>query len=63
MQKLTSMIDDAKINTLTFMTMEVPCCSGLLGLAQKASGNASIKIPMKVIVVGIKGKILKEEWI
>jgi len=43
--------------------MEVPCCSGLLGLAQKASGNASIKIPMKVIIVGIKGKILKEEWI
>jgi len=57
------MIDDAKINTLTVMTMEVPCCSGLLGLAQKASENASRKIPIKVIVVSIKGKILKEEWV
>jgi ferredoxin len=63
LQKLISMIDDAKINTLTVMTMEVPCCSGLLGLAQKASENASRKIPIKVIVVSIKGKILKEEWV
>jgi len=63
LSKLTSMIDDAKINTLTVMTMEVPCCSGLLGLAKKASEKASRKIPIKSIVVGIKGKILKEEWV
>jgi len=63
LQKLTSMIDDAKINTLTVMAMEVPCCSGLLGLTQKASESASRKIPIKVIVVSTKGNILKEEWI
>jgi len=63
LDKLVSMIDDAKINTLTVMTMEVPCCSGLLGLAKKAAENASRKIPIKSTVVSIKGKILKEEWI
>jgi len=63
LSKLTSMIDDAKINTLTVMTMEVPCCSGLLGLAKKASEKASRKIPIKSIVVSIKGEILKEEWV
>ena len=63
LSKLTSMIDDAKINTLTVITMEVPCCSGLLGLAKKAMENASRKIPVKSIVVSIKGEILKEEWI
>ena len=57
------MIDDAKINTLTVMTMEVPCCSGLLGLAKKAAEKANRKIPIKSIVVGIKGDILKEEWL
>jgi len=62
-EKLTSLIDDAKINTLTVMTMEVPCCSGLLSIAKKAVDNASRKIPVKSIVVGIKGEILKEEWI
>ena len=63
LSKLTSMIDDAKINTLTVMTMEVPCCSGLLGLAKKSMENASREIPVKSIVVSIKGQILKEEWV
>ena len=63
MEKLIALIDDAKINTLTVMTMEVPCCSGLLSLAKKASEKASRKIPIKSIVVGIKGDILREEWL
>jgi ferredoxin len=63
LNKLTDLIDNANINTLTVMTMEVPCCSGLLVLAKKAVENASRKIPVKSIVVGIKGDILKEEWI
>ncbi len=61
--KLIKLIDGAKIKTLTVMTMEVPCCNGLLGLAKKATDSASRKIPIKSIVVGIKGNILKEEWI
>jgi ferredoxin len=63
LKKLTSMIDDTKINTLTVIIMEVPCCSGLLGLAKKSSEQATRKIPIKVIVVSIKGEIIKEEWI
>ena len=63
LDKLTKLIDGAKINTLTVMTMEVPCCSGLLSLAKKAADKATRKIPIKSIVVGIKGDILKEEWI
>ena len=63
LDKLVSMIDDAKINTLTVMTMEVPCCSGLLGIAKSAVGKSSRKIPIKSIVISIKGEILKEEWI
>ena len=61
--KLTKLIDGAKINSLTVMTMEVPCCSGLLQLAKTASEKASRKIPIKSIVVSIKGEILKEEQI
>jgi len=63
LQKLISMIDDTKINTLTVMIMEVPCCGGLLGLAKNASEMANRKIPIKLIVVSIKGKIIKEEWV
>ncbi len=63
LDKLISMIDNAKIKTLTVMTMEVPCCSGLLSLAKKALNQSKRKIPIKSIVVGIKGDILKEEII
>jgi Pyruvate/2-oxoacid:ferredoxin oxidoreductase delta subunit len=62
-EKLTSMLNNSKIKSLTVMTMEVLCCSGLLSIAKKASENASRKIQIKSIVVGIKGDILKEEWI
>jgi hypothetical protein len=63
LDKLIKIIDGAKINSLTVMTMEVPCCTGLLHLAKRATEKASRKIPIKSIVVGIKGEILKEEWI
>ena len=60
--KIVSMIDDAKINTLTVIIMEVPCCSGLLKLAKTAAARAKRKIPIKAIVVGLKGNIIKESW-
>ncbi|MFX1281089.1 MAG: ATP-binding protein [Promethearchaeota archaeon] len=62
-EKIKSLIDDAKINTLTVVIMEVPCCSGLLALAQEGAKRASRKVPIKYIVVGIQGNILKEEWV
>ncbi|MFH1683358.1 MAG: 4Fe-4S binding protein [Candidatus Margulisiibacteriota bacterium] len=58
LQKLVAMIDQAKINTLMVMTMEVPCCGGLLSLANQAAAQARRKIPVKSIVVGLQGGIL-----
>jgi len=60
--KLISMIDDAKINTLTVAIMEVPCCGGLIQIAKRALGKTERKIPVKAVTVGIKGEILSEEW-
>ena len=61
--KVKSLIDDAKINTLTVMMMQVPCCGGLLQIARIASEQAQRKIPVKSVVVGVEGEILSEEWI
>jgi ferredoxin len=61
--KLKALIDEAKINTMTVLIMQVPCCSGLLKMAQLAVNQAERKVPIKCIVAGIKGGILKEEWI
>jgi len=61
-EKIKSWIDDAKINTLTVLIMQVPCCMGLLSLAQQAAKSAKRKVPIKYVVVGIQGEIMKEEW-
>ncbi len=63
MEKIKSWIDDAKINTLTVLIMQVPCCMGLLQLAQHAAEKAQRKVPIKYAVVSIKGEILREEWV
>ena len=62
-EKLVEMIDHAKIDTLTVMIMEVPCCGGLLQLAKIAAKQAKRKIPLKAIIVGLQGNILQEEWV
>ncbi len=63
LEKLVAMIDEARINTLTVMVMEVPCCSGLLQLAKKAADKAGRKVPVKAITVSLQGSIIQEEWI
>lgn len=62
-EKIKSLIDDAKINTLTVMIMQVPCCGGLVAMAQQALQSAKKKIPVKSIVVSLQGDILSEEWV
>jgi len=62
-EKIKSLIDDAKINTLTVMIMQVPCCGGLVSIAQQAAQQAKKKIPIKSIVVSLQGDILSEEWV
>ena len=62
-EKILMMIDEAKVNTITVMIMQVPCCTGLLQMVKAAASRAQRKVPVKLIVVGIEGEILKEEWI
>ena len=61
--KIRRMIDEAEINTLTVMIMEVPCCMGLIQIAQKAVAEAERKVPVKKIVISLQGEVLTEEWI
>ncbi|TVR91817.1 MAG: 4Fe-4S ferredoxin [Spirochaetaceae bacterium] len=61
--KLVSLIDDARINTLTVMIMEVPCCGGLIRIAQEACASAQRKVPVKQVVLSLEGKIIHEDWV
>ncbi len=62
LEKLTALVDEAKINTLTVLIMQVPCCGGLLRLAQEAVARAKRTVPVKCVVVGLQGEVLRDEW-
>jgi hypothetical protein len=62
-EKIRSLIDEAEINTITVITMEVPCCFGLLEIVKSVQDRTKRKVPVKHVVIGIKGEIKKEEWI
>jgi Pyruvate/2-oxoacid:ferredoxin oxidoreductase delta subunit len=61
LDKLTALIDFAGIRSLTVLTMEVPCCRGLLQLALQAAGAAKRKIPVKWLEISVQGEILREQ--
>jgi len=63
LEKLVSMIDDSNINSFIVMIMEVPCCSGMMRLAQTAVEKASRKIPIKKVLVSVRGEVLEEKWV
>lgn len=61
-EKLGSMIAESKINSLTVIMMEVPCCGGLLQLAKMSRDKAKRNIPIKKVFISVQGEVLEEEW-
>lgn len=61
-EKVQALIEDAMVNTLTVVTMEVPCCGGLLAMVKQAAAASKRKVPIKHVVIGIQGGIKSEEW-
>lgn len=62
-EKIVSLIDEAQVNTITIVMMEVPCCGGLIRFVKEAQSIAKRKVPVKAIIVSVSGEILTEEWI
>ncbi|MDZ7413164.1 MAG: 4Fe-4S binding protein [candidate division KSB1 bacterium] len=62
-EKVRVLIDEAQVKSLTVMVMQVPCCGGLVRLAQRAAAEAQRKIGIKYIVVGLRGEVLHEDWL
>lgn len=62
-EKLIHLIVQAKVNTITVMKMEVPCCGGLMQLVQLALQQSTRKVPVKLIMVSSKGEILEDRWL
>ncbi|MDR3670645.1 MAG: 4Fe-4S binding protein [Holophaga sp.] len=61
--KLTALIQEAQVKSVTVMIMEVPCCGGLLRLVQAAAERAARKVPIRLVVVGIDGQVRRDGWV
>lgn len=60
-QKLISLMTDAKVNSITVLIMQVPCCGGLANLVLTAAEAAGANINIEIIVLNIKGEIIKRD--
>ena len=58
-EKLTAIIQNNNIQSVTIVRMEVPCCGGLEMAAKKALQNSGKFIPCQVVTISIDGKILE----
>jgi ferredoxin len=58
--KLTEILLQSVIKSLTVLHMEVPCCSGLIHMAKEALQASGTNIPLKYITIGIRGEIKSE---
>ena len=58
-EKLTAIIQNNDIQSVTIVRMEVPCCGGLEMATKKALQNSGKFIPWQVITIGIDGNIIE----
>lgn len=59
-EKLTEILRQNDIASLTIVRMEVPCCGGLTHAATTALHNCGKLIPWRVITLGLNGEILED---
>ena len=58
-EKLTAIIRDNDIKSVTVVRMEVPCCGGIENAAKRALMESGKFIPWRVVTVSTDGKILE----
>jgi len=61
--KLAEIIRMNKLNSLTVIHMEVPCCSGLTSVAKEAVAGSRADLPFKDITIDLRGNVIKTETI
>ncbi|MDL2229705.1 4Fe-4S binding protein [Treponema sp. OttesenSCG-928-L16] len=59
-EKLTEILRNNDIKSLTVVRMEVPCCGGIAQAAEAALKNSGKFIPWQVYTISLNGEILDE---
>lgn len=58
-EKLTTILKQHEIKSVTVLKMEVPCCGGILQAVKKALSNSGKMIPWNVVTISTDGRILE----
>lgn len=58
-EKLTEIIRNNNIKSVTIVRMEVPCCGGIENAAKRALQSSGKFIPWRVVIISTDGKILE----
>jgi NAD-dependent dihydropyrimidine dehydrogenase PreA subunit len=56
-EKLTAILTENSIKSVTVVRMEVPCCGGIEAAVQTALKNSGKFIPRQTVIMGIDGEI------
>ena len=60
LDKITQILKQNEVRSLTVVNMEVPCCNGLRRIAEIALEQSGKMIPTQSLVVSVKGDITRE---
>ncbi|RWX51312.1 4Fe-4S binding domain-containing protein [Candidatus Electrothrix marina] len=61
--RFTELFKTRRLNSVTLLIMEVPCCSAMLQIVKKAYKDAGAEVPVRQAVVSAQGRIIDErEW-
>ncbi|MFA5424702.1 MAG: 4Fe-4S binding protein [Phycisphaerae bacterium] len=61
--KLADILRQNKINSLTVLHMEVPCCSGLTRIATGAIKQSTLQLAFDDVTISLQGNVIKTEII
>jgi hypothetical protein len=59
--KLAAILQGNKLNSLTMIHMEVPCCFGLVRIAQEAVAHSGIDVAFEDVTIGLDGDIVQRK--
>lgn len=59
-EKLTAILKQHEIKSLSILRMEVPCCGGIVQAVKKALINSGKMIPWNIVTISTDGRIIED---
>jgi len=60
-EKLTEIIRNNHLRSITVAYMEVPCCSGLVSIASEAARRSGCKLPIAAVKIALDGTVAERQ--